>query len=222
MEIINRWRPRNLLLLLGCLSSGALLMAVAACGGISTDYIDGRETWSWYPLPTDVGELAAMDHGLIFEAEVLGSEAPRRVTARAAGVAVQYAYTPVAVEVVGLPAPERAPGLQVGKQLYLRVLGGSADGKSGEPVEGGLPASVFQPGLQVLVMAQPLVDVGDGLLAATPNAVLIIEEGRARNAVGGAEVVDLQVLRDLVAEAPVSQPLGVPGPTTTSTTVRGG
>lgn len=89
-------------------------------------------------------------------------------------------------------------------------------------MEGGLPASVFQPGLQVLVMAQPLVDVGDGLLAATPNAVFIIEEGRARNAVGGAEVVDLEVLRDLVTVAPVSQPLGVPAATTTSTTVRGG
>lgn len=103
---------------------------------------------------------------LIFSGEVIGRDAARRVTNKSGdGGVLDYIYTPFTVKVESVI---KGSSLARGQELSIRIIGGQV-GSEKTVNEIGASPEQYKAGMKVILFTQPLVDAGDGLMAATPN-----------------------------------------------------
>lgn len=146
-----------------------------------------------YDLPASPRQ--ALDFGgndVAFEAEVVSIGAPRPVTPLAAGGRLTYHYRPV--EVI-IKAVHKGAALEAGQRVTVRALGG--EGLTNRTIYADAsPDGTWRAGERVVVLGPNPIDVGDGVEAVTPNAVLTIQGTQVRDARGWGGTMTLSALRN--------------------------
>jgi hypothetical protein len=162
------------------LAGSALALCAVAAGGVvagcdsGTSSSGSREKGSvvvttvhGYGLTGDpLSAIRYPGNALMLSGVVVGREAPRKVEhTTPAGDVISYIYTPIAVRVERV---WKGSGLRPGQQVHVRALGGQL-GHEKTVSELGPAPDRYEPGMTLVLFAQPLVDAGDGLVATTPN-----------------------------------------------------
>lgn len=136
--------------------------ATPAPAAVATSYLDGYEL-----DPSLKAATAFPGNELVFEAQVLGQDDARKVTAKGTEGQLTYIYTPVRVKV----GKVMKGGLKPGQTVTVRALGGTVG--SEQTVSRLSPdLTQYAAGRRLVVMAAQPVDAGDGLTAITPNYLL--------------------------------------------------
>lgn len=150
-----------------------------------------------YDLPTSPRQaLGFGGNDVAFEAEVVSVGAPRPVTPVAAGGRLTYHYRPVEVAVT---AVHQGSAIKAGKRVTVRALGGES--LTGRTVYADAsPDGTWRVGNRIVVLGRDPIDVGDGVAAVTPNAVLMIRGNEIRDPNGGADTITLPALRDALRQ----------------------
>ena len=168
--------------------TGAPLAARArrASSSPASGAIDG------YDLPTSPRQaLGFGGNDVAFEAEVVSVGAPRPVTPVAAGGRLTYHYRPVEVAVT---AVHKGSAIKTGTRVTVRALGGES--LTGRTVYADAsPDGTWRAGNRIVVLGRDPIDVGDGVAAVTPNAVLTVRGNEVRDPDGGGGTVTLPALR---------------------------
>lgn len=152
----------------------------------ATGLIDG------YDLPTSPRQaLGFGGNDVAFEAKVVSVGAPRTVTPVASGGRLTYDYRPVEVAVM---AVHKGRTIEVGKRVTVRVIGGESR-TSRTVYADASPEGTWRAGNRIVVLGRNPIDLGDGVAAVTPNAVLTISGNEIRDPNGGADPITLPALR---------------------------
>ncbi len=130
-----------------------------------------RSVFDGYDLVDGPEEaLSFSGNETIFDGVVTGVGSQRAAQPKAAE-GITLVYTPVRVRV----SEAFTEGLRPGQEVTLRILGGEASGYAFN-FEGGFDLEDLRPGTRILVYGQPIVDVGDGVAATTPNFVFSVDD----------------------------------------------
>jgi len=157
---------------------------------------------SSYPLldtPQEAARFTGND--LIFEARVIGRRNTRLTTVDAAkggspgAPPIEYTYTPVEVVVTGVHVGD----VGLGDKITIRSLGGVVDGKE-YIFEGVPPLEIYESGTELMLFTEYIIDV-DGIAAATPNFVYVVEKDKTHSPVHPEQTATLDQLRSLIREA---------------------
>lgn len=136
--------------------------ATTTAATVTTSYLDGYEL-----DPSLTAATAFPGNELVFEAQVLGQDEARKVTAQGAEGRLTYIYTPVRVQVRKVMKGNLKPG----QTVTLRALGGTV---GSERTVSRLSPDLTQyaASRRLVVMAGQPVDAGDGVTAIAPNYLL--------------------------------------------------
>jgi hypothetical protein len=153
-------------------------------------YADG------YPLDDSPAAAAAFEgNEIVVLAEVIQTLPARWNTGESRRGDLAFIYTPVRVRV--LDVFRGAPRLEE-QIMVIRRLGGRVGDEELVVAEDLAPASLSAPGNRVLLFLGEQRDVGDGLQAATPNMVYVVDtSGRAVSTDGG-HIITLDAFRVLI------------------------
>jgi hypothetical protein len=146
-------------------------------------YADG------YPLDDSPAAAAAFEgNEIVVLAEVLETLPARWNTGQSRRGELAFIYTPVRVKV--LEVLRGAPRVD-SHVMFIRHLGGRVGDDELVVSEHVAPESLAEPGIRVLLFLGEQRDVGDGLEAATPNMVYVVDtSGRAVSADGHTITLD--------------------------------
>lgn len=140
--------------------------------------------------------IAFPDNKLIIEGTVRDEGARRVVTPKAAGGDLWYVYRPVNLVVTAVHRGDA----KVGDVIAVRVIGGEADGH--RTVYGHAPEDkTYAVGKKLLVFGAGKLDVGDGVVAVTPNATYVVDGSEATNSAEPHHKISVQGFRNQLRTA---------------------